>query len=633
MMMQGLRKAGETWLGKLVVGVLFGLLILSFAIWGIADVFRGGSAAPVATIGSTKISTEQLRSTYQTELQNLSRRLRRTVTTDQARALGLDQQILGKMVAEAALDERISELGLSISDKTIADAILNDPAFKGINGQFDRNQFAQVLRDNGYTEQRFVAEQRKVYLRQHLAEGLTGGVTVPVAMKEALHRLTYETRAVEYVIVPAAGIDPGQPDDAAVQKFFDERKANFRAPEYRTVNLITLTPDAVAKPDAVTDADVQKFYESVKTQRFGTPERRRIQRIGFKSLDDAKAAAEKIKGGATFEAIAAEQGVKDADRDLGLLSRPEVLDKGVAETAFTLAANVISEPVNGDFGPVLVRVTEIQPETVQPFEQVANTLRGELAVSAARQTLRDIHDKVEEQRGNAKPLAEIAASVGLTLRTVEMDRQGNDRAGKPVNAVADLESVVRAVFASDIGVDNEPVSLRDSGYIWFDVTKIDPEKERALTEVREQVVAGWRADAVARALTDKANAITKAVDGGQTLAAAAAPAEIKTVAELKRDTPAGDLSRSAAVQAFSVPVGKAFSAPAASGTDRIVARVTAVTVPPFANSTQEAAQMEERMRSSIEGELMTEYITRLQNDFGVKTNERSLRLAIGGSEQ
>ena len=632
MMMQGLRKAGQTWLGKLVVGVLFGLLILSFAVWGIADVFRGGSVAPVATVGNTTITTEQVRTAYQTELQNLSRRLRRTVTNEQARSLGLDQQIVSKMVAEAALDERISQLGLSISDKTIADAITNDPAFKGINGQFDRNVFAQTLRDNGFTEQRFVAEQRKVYLRQHLAEALTGGMTVPVVMKEALHRLTYETRALEYIVLPAAGIDPGQPDDAALQAFFTERKANFRAPEYRTVNLVTLTPDAVAKPDSVTEADVRKFYDSVKAQRFGTAERRRIQRIGFKSMDDAKAAADKIKAGATFETIATEQGVKDADRDLGLLARAEVLDKALAEAAYALTKDSVSEPVNGDFGPVLLRVTDIQPEAIQPYEQVAATLRTEMAVSAARQTLREVHDKIEEQRATAKPLPEIAAAVGLAVRTVEIDRQGRDRSGKPVENLTDVDSVVRAVFASDIGVDNEAVSLRDSGYIWFDVTKIDAEKERPLADVRDQVVAGWRTDALAKKLSDNANAIIKKVEAGDTLAAAAAPLDIKTAAELKRDTALGDISRSAAAQAFNLPQGKWFTAPAANGTDRLVARVTSIAVPPFTNTSQESVQMEERIRQSTESELLAQYINRLQTDLRVQTNDRSLRLAIGGEQ-
>ncbi len=169
--------------------MLFGLLILSFAIWGIADVFRGGTVAPVAVVGSTKITADQMRSAYQTELQNLSRRLRRTVTTEQAKALGLDQQILGKLVTEAAIDERIGQLGLAISDRPLR-MLSSMTRPSGINGQFDRNLFAQTLRDNGFTEQRFVAEQRKVYLRQFLADALTGGIGAPVAMKEALHRLT-----------------------------------------------------------------------------------------------------------------------------------------------------------------------------------------------------------------------------------------------------------------------------------------------------------------------------------------------------------------------------------------------------------------------------------------------------------
>ncbi len=81
---------------------------------------------------------------------------------------------------------------------------------------------------------------------------------------------------------------PASPDDAAVQAFFDERKANFRAPEYRTVNFLVLTANALARPESMSDADLRKRYDEIKAQRFGTPEKRRIERILFPSLDEAR---------------------------------------------------------------------------------------------------------------------------------------------------------------------------------------------------------------------------------------------------------------------------------------------------------------------------------------------------------
>ncbi|MGL4810171.1 MAG: peptidylprolyl isomerase, partial [Beijerinckiaceae bacterium] len=280
--------------------------------------------------------------------------------------------------------------------------------------------------------------------------------------------------------------------------------------------------------------------------------------------------------------------------------------------------------------PALVRVTDIQPEQVKPFDAVATELRTEMAVAAARTQLRDIHDKIEELRANAKPLSEIAQSTGLTVRTVETDRQAKDRAGQPIANVLEPEQFVRSTFASDIGVDNEAISLRDGGYVWFDVTKIDPEKERPLADVREQVIAGWRADQVAKKLAERAAEIARKVEAGEPLAAASG-LEVKKVDALRREQASGDVSQAAAIQAFNLPAGKPFAA-AAVGADRLVGRVTNVTVPPFANTTQEAAQMDERIRANLEGELLTEYLTKLQAELGVTRNERSLRVAIGAEQ-
>src|SRR6476660_5584818 len=105
-MLRGLHKASSTWLGKALMAVVMGGLIISFAIWGIGDIFRGFGLNAVAKIGGTEISIEQFRQYYTDKLQQISRQAGRPITPDQARGMGLDRQLLGQLVAETTLDEQ-----------------------------------------------------------------------------------------------------------------------------------------------------------------------------------------------------------------------------------------------------------------------------------------------------------------------------------------------------------------------------------------------------------------------------------------------------------------------------------------------------------------------------------------------
>src|SRR6476659_10279179 len=157
-MLRGMRKASSNWLGKLVMAVVMGVLIVSFGIWGIADIFKGFGQSSLARVGSTEISTEQFRQIYTDKLQQLGRQFGRPLTMDQARAFGLDRQVLQQVVAEAALDEEARRMGLGQSDAETLRVIHNDPNFRGINGQFEAAGFAAVIRQAGYSEQRYVAD-------------------------------------------------------------------------------------------------------------------------------------------------------------------------------------------------------------------------------------------------------------------------------------------------------------------------------------------------------------------------------------------------------------------------------------------------------------------------------------------
>src|ERR1700754_983740 len=129
-MLRGMRTASSNWLGRAIMGVVLGLIAISFAIWGIGDIFRGFGRSTVAKIGSTEIPVEQFRQIYSDRVQQLGRQLGRPITPDQARLLRLDQQLAGQLVAEASLDQRARRLRLNLSDAEVARQIMADPSFK-----------------------------------------------------------------------------------------------------------------------------------------------------------------------------------------------------------------------------------------------------------------------------------------------------------------------------------------------------------------------------------------------------------------------------------------------------------------------------------------------------------------------
>ncbi|TCR62741.1 SurA N-terminal domain-containing protein [Bosea sp. BK604] len=634
MMMQRIRKAGQSFFGKLLITILFSILIGAFAIWGVGDIFRGYGRNEVAKVGRTEISIDQMRNAYQNEIQTLTRQQRRAIPPEMARALGLDRQVLAKLLTEASLDQTARNMRLAVSDETIRNLILEDPTFRDASGNFSAPRFNDLLRSNGFTEQSYVRSQRETILRQELAEMVVGAVAAPVALQELGHRLRNERRNVTFAKVPASAAgEIAAPSDAQLRSYFDERKTSFRAPEYRSANLLSLTAETLADPSTINDDEAKAHYEQIKAQRFTAPEQRTIQQISFPSLTDAQAAKAKIDGGASFESIAAERNVAEKDLTLGTFTRPQVFDEAVRNAAFELAEGAVSSPVDGSFGPVLLRVSKVEPEHVRPFEEVAAEVKSELATTRASAQLRDLHDKIEDQRAAAKPLGDIANEFKLKLRTVgPVDSGLRKPDGTQEEALPGGDSAVQAIFRSDIGVDNEAIRLpRDAGYVWFDVTKIDPARDQSFEEVKAQVEAQWRGDEIANRLSAKTRELVQKLDSGESfdVVAAAAGLTIEQAQDLGRQDQNPELPANVVSLIFGTPVGKSNSA--AAGDGRVLFKVDSATVPPYVRTTQDADNFARLLGSSVSEDMLMEYVAKLQADLGVSINDAAFRNATGGA--
>jgi peptidyl-prolyl cis-trans isomerase D len=632
-MLRGIHKATSTWVGKAIMAVIMGGLIISFAIWGIGDIFRGFGANSVAKIGDTEISIPQFQQYYNDRLQQYGRQAGHVITPDQSRALGLDHQILGQLVAETTLDEQARKLRLDLSDPDIALRITSDPSFQGANGQFDRARFEAAIRNAGFSETRFVDEQRRVLLRRQIAQSVSGELKVPATTLATINQFQNEKRNVEYVTLTAAqaGDFPAATPEV-LAKYFDDRKVLFRAPEYRKITLLSLTPANIAKPDAVADADAKNYYEQHKAS-YGSPERRELRQIVFPKMEDAAAAHDRLVKGLSFADLANERGLKDSDTEVGLVAKTDIIDLAVADAAFATKSGETSAPVKGTFGNVLLHVGKVEPGTQKSYEEVAAQIKRETAESAAKSQIANLRDKIEDERAAGSTLAETGKKLGVASLTFEaIDRAGRGLDGKPIGDLPKTPDVINAAFSTDIGVDTDALQVPGGGFLWYDVTGVTPSRERSLEEVKDKVATRWRDDEIAKRLKIKADDMLGKLKAGTTLTILASESglQVTSAADLQRRKAAGFVPAKVVDDVFKTAKGAAGSAEGETQAQRFVFRVTDVIEPKSDAAAPEAKQLLTSLQSSFADDIIGEYIGRLENEYGVSINQPALNQVIGG---
>ena len=630
-MLRGIRRASSNVVGKSIMAIVMGVLIVSFGVWGIADIFKGFGQSTLAKIGNTEISIEQFRSLYTDKLQQIGRQFGRPLTLDQARAFGLDRQVLQQIVSEAALDEGARRMGLAQADAGVVTAITNDPNFKGITGSFDPQRFAAIIRQFGYSEQRYIAEQRRVTLRREIAGTLGAGVEPGKTLMEAVTRFQNEQRTVEMIRLGAAQAGTIEaPSPETLASYFEERKTLFRAPEFRKIAIVTMTPDEIAKWTTITDDDARKTYDERKDQ-LAIPEKRQISQIIFPNADEAKAARERVVGGLSFEDLARERKLSATDIDLGIVAKSAVIDAAVANAAFALKDGEVSEPVKTGFGFALVKVGKIEAGTTAAYETVAANLKKDIALERARAQVQDLHNKMEDERGGGSNIADAAQKLGLNAVTVDVDRSGRGPNGQPVTGLPQQGAdIITGAFASNVGVENDPLQV-NGGYLWYEVLGVTPSRERNLDEIKDQVETRWREDQIATRVRAKATEIIAEIEKGVSLAdeAAKVGAKVDSEAGFKRDATVAGVPPGVVQAAFSTAKGANGQTAGSNPGEWIVYRVTDITVPPVNLDTPDVARLKDTLQRSLSDELLSQYIAKLESELGVSINQAAVAQVTG----
>ena len=616
--------------GSIFIKALFFLLILSFVAWGITG-FSGmqlGGGPRVAEVGDVKITPQQLNAEYMRELNRLHMIFGRSISQEEAKAYGVMDGVLGKVVSETLFDLSAKDLGVIISDAAVRDAIMSDQRFQGANGTFDRTRFQEFLQFMGYSEIGYTEIRRHELARWQVAGTVGAGAEAPKALIDSIYRFRNEKRTAKvFKVADSAIADIPTPTEEQLKKFHTDFAAQFTAPEYRKLTVVRLDASDLAKEMEVSDTDIKDAYQQRESE-FNLPERREIRQIlvPVDQRDKIEKIAAKIAEGGDFVATGTEIAGAGAVNDIGLVSRDHLLTE-LADAAFALPQGKVSGIIESPLGLHLLQVTKIEPARVKTLDEVRDQLVAALSKDKAIDGLFNLANRMEDTLGGGATLEEAAAQLNLPIQTIAaIDSTGRDPDGKPVGDLPPGDKFLSTAFDTESGMDSLMTEAGPEGYFVVRVDSVTPSALRPLDSVREAVTAAWIARERADKAKEKAEALAKraAADEPMDALAATVGATIRDTKPFRRadaDAQHG-LPQQMVTELFAAKVGEAMTARVADG--YLVARLTDVVDTAPGTDPDGVAAIGTQVSSALRNDLRSSFARALEAEYGVRIDEKTL---------
>ena len=615
--------------GSLLVKGLLGLLVVSFALWGIGDVFQAPRDLSVAEVGGVGVPASAL----QAENARIVENLRRTLGLDaeQARAFGALETALDRLIDRETARLEAEAVGVGAPDDAVLRAIEGNAIFHNVAGRFDRALYGAVLARNRLTPTEYEDGVRQDIARAQLADSLAVGANPPAVLARTLLRHERQERTAEALTLAVDSEAPPEPGEAELQAWFGERRADYTTPEYRRITAAVIRPADFLDEVEVSEEELRAEYD-YRIEEFIVPARRAIDQMVFPGAEAAEAARERLAGGAGFHALGAELlDLSPADMDLGMRAEDELATAELGAAAFAAPVGEAAGPVETPFGWAVVRAREEAPGSTRPFAEAAETLRRERKIALAQDLVADLGDEFEDARAGGATLEEAARAVGVaTLAVGPVDRFGRlADGGAPGAAPPPIAEFLDRAFAAKPDEETPLHDTEDGSYFTLRVVRITPPAERSLDEAREEAVADWRADRLRADAVARAEAIAERLRGGAPVAevAAGAGAAHRTAEAFARSAAqAGDgLGPAFVAAAFALEEEGGVSDPVVEG-DRVhVVRVTEIRdVEDDDLDSAARSRMTDRLAIGQAGDIAAGYSEALRRKYGVAVNRGAI---------
>jgi peptidyl-prolyl cis-trans isomerase D len=623
-MLEFLRNGVRSWYFK----GLLGLLVISFAIFGVGDIFQGGiRSGAVIEVGEVEIDANKVSQAFRRQMNALTRRLGSQISVEQARQLGITDRVVDTLVTEALHDSEAASLGLAVGDKPIAERIRKEPGFRNQLGQFDRGVYEQTLSVNGYSEQDFVSRLRREISRELIVGSLTSAVPKSTQLADLLYRWREEKRVAEFITIKTdLKAEVGTPDESAQQAYHKENTRVFTAPEYRDATYIHLSDADVMNEISVPEAEIRELYDN-RIDQFRVPERRTVQQMVFATEQAAKDAIGQLSEGKEFVAVAKALLKQEKDAtELGEITRSSLPDT-LVDPVFSLSAGQTSAPLKGPFGWHVMRVTATKGESTTPFSEARGKLRNELAKEKAVEVLFELANTLEDSLGGGASIEEAATEIGVSVKKVTMaDRRGLGTDGKPLKALPQGQEFLTTVFGTPTGEDSNLVEMGSNAYLIVRVNSITPSQLRSLDTVRAQVIKAWQTQERRKLAENKAKDLLARVSAGEPLATIATelgvPVKTSTPFNRQGASIAKDLPLALVSDMFAAKIGGAASAPSGAGHMIAVLKSVQAADPNAVKAKRDA--LGDSLAARIADDLENQYNNALRQHHNVNINQQAL---------
>jgi len=628
-MLQWIRQGAGSW----IIKVFLGLLIVSFAVWGIGDIFRGRTRTTAIKAGDVEVSETELAEAFKRELRRLQQSLGPTITAEQAMAFGLDRQVLADTISRAVLDARSASFDIAASDETVRRSIAEIKAFQGPAG-FDRIQFESVLQQNGLTEARFVTQLKSDLKRRQLVESVVSGVPVPASLGETLHIYRGERRVADLFVITAASIKGvTAPDEATLEAYHKANAETFTAPEYRKLTLLEAEPADIAKSLDVTDAELQAAYDE-RIDEFVTPEKRDVLQIVTSDEAKARAAQQRIAAGEDFFKVAAEVlSLKQTDVTLGEIEKDN-LPGDLGDAVFALAAKKVSEPLKSSFGFHVFMVRSITPGLKLSLNDVKGKVTEQVRLAHAGDRIATLSNELQDALAGGTSLEEAAQKFGATVRVIENTNiRGLDLKGAKVT-LPPYETLLADAFAAATGANGDLHDTATGGIVVVRVDNVTPATLKPLDTVRAEVTAAWTAEEKQRRALAAADKQAETARGGKSLAdlAKAAGSTLSATLPLTRTTEDADPNVAGILlgKLFAAQVGDVITAATPKGDGAVVARLKTVLPVDLKAEAIAVQSTRDKLGRNLADDLLSQFQASSQAAVGLTTDETLIRRALGG---
>ncbi|MDP6263601.1 MAG: SurA N-terminal domain-containing protein [Rhodospirillales bacterium] len=622
-MLEAIRKHST---GIVVKGFL-GLLVISFAVWGIGDIFSGGGATTsVALVGGVKIPPDQFNTEFQREMTRLAPVFGDRFDRDQARAIGLTEQVLERMITRLLYGLGADDLGIVISDNLVAAEIRGDPSFRGVLGEFDRNRFRQILSSVGMSEQRYGSIVREDLARAQFLKSVFAGGEAPKTLVEAVYRHRREQRIAEFIkIADLTMTGIAEPDAAALEEFHRGNTARFMAPGYRALTVVTIDAEELAKEIAVSETQLTEAFEQ-RQDEFNQPQRRRLRQMLFNDEDKAKKARQRLAGGAGFAEVAKDMAGMDADAlDIGAMTRGQLLPE-LAETVFTLSEDGVGGPLKSPLGWHLIQVVGIEKGGQRTLAEARQELTQDIAREKAVDSLFSLANNLEDELGGGATLEEAASRLDLKLIKIDaIDAQGRDAAGVKVKGLP-TGPFMETAFAMSENSESPLTEAGADGYFIVRVDRVVAPAPRPIDAVKTEITAAWKAEKRAEAAEKMAQNFLERLNGGAELATIAAESgrRVTTTEAFTRfgEGAPAELPKDLIAGLFAANPGEALRAKGGDG--HFVARLKEVRASYPASDPAGVEALGKELAQSLREDVLAQLAVALQKRFPVTVNRQAI---------